>query len=150
MPPSSDYQPETLYIPQSVWGEVIQHCRQHLPREACGILAGTGSMVRRAIPLPNASPSPTRAYLADPESLYRTLLDLESRQEEMLAIYHSHPQGPPVLSPADLEQAFWPHLLQVVISLADEEPQAGVFRTKGEVSSVLAFPLHLEILKDST
>ncbi|MEW6545449.1 MAG: M67 family metallopeptidase [Bacillota bacterium] len=138
---------DTLCIPRRVWGEVIHLCRLQLPGEACGILAGTGNRVSRAIPLPNISPTPTRAYLADPESLYRALLDIEERGEQLLAIYHSHPAGPATLSPVDLEQAFWP-VVHVVISPADNEPRAAAYRLQRRNTGTAVFPVCLEFGPD--
>ena len=122
---------DILHIPRSVWAEVTDHCHHQLPREACGVLVGKGNRVCRAIPLPNVSPSPARAYLADPEHLYRVLLELEDRSAELLAVYHSHPGGPATLSSTDLEQAFWPGVVHVVVSLAGESPCAAGFRVQG-------------------
>lgn len=139
--------PWSLCILRSAWSQVVAHCRRELPREACGILAGRGRVALRAIALPNASGAPEREYLADPESLYAALCEVEERGEQMLAIYHSHPQGPPHLSPRDLEQAFWPQAVQVVVSLAGRRPVARAFQVEGWGPAARATPVAMRICK---
>jgi proteasome lid subunit RPN8/RPN11 len=126
---------------------VKEHCCREKPREACGLLAGREGVVSRAIPLPNVSPSPERAYLADPEYLYRALRDLEERGEEMLAIYHSHPGGPPTPSARDLEQAFWPGVVQLVVSLSGREPEARGYLLP-EDRTAAPRPVRVLVIKD--
>lgn len=147
MPASEN--PRSLCILRSAWLQVIAHCRRELPREACGILAGRGRTALRAIALPNASGTPEREYLADPESLYAALCEVEERGEQMLAIYHSHPQGPPNLSSRDLEQAFWPQALQVVVSLAGRRPVVRAFHVEGCGLAARASPVNIRICKDT-
>lgn len=137
-----------MRIPRSVWDRVNEHCLSEKPREACGLLAGRGGVVSRAIPLPNVSPAPDRAYLADPESLYGALRDLEERGEEMLAIYHSHPAGPPALSARDREQAFWPGVVQLVVSLAGPEPEARGYLLPDGGAAAEPRPVRLLIIED--
>lgn len=107
---------QTLLVPASCLRLILEHCRRELPREACGALVGSGNRATRVFPLPNVSPTPTTRYLASPEGLWHVLQLAETAGEELLAIYHSHPHGPPRLSPVDLEQAYWPQLVHIVVS----------------------------------
>jgi len=137
-----------LRIPRSVWDRVNEHCLSEKPREACGLLAGRGGVVSRAVPLPNVSPTPHRAYLADPEYLYQALRDLEERGEEVLAIYHSHPAGPPALSARDLEQAFWPGVVQLVVSLSGQEPEVRGYLLPDSTAAAQPRPVRLLLVED--
>lgn len=127
-----------LYLADQVWKAVVDHCRREMPYEACGLLTGRGDRVTRAIALPNVAADRGHAYLAEPESLYRALMEIEERGEEMIGIYHSHPDGPPVPSDRDREQAFWPGVVHLVISLAGSRPQACAWRLDGPCPSPAA------------
>lgn len=112
---------------------IVEHCRRELPNEACGILGGRDRRVERVRPVKCTFPSPKR-YAMDPNEQFRALEELSSAGCELVGIYHSHPEGPAVPSPVDLEEARWPGTaepnypgaVQVIVSLRD--PAAPVVR----------------------
>jgi proteasome lid subunit RPN8/RPN11 len=57
----------------------------------------------------------------------------------MLAIYHSHPEGPQMPSSSDVAQAFYPDAAHVIVSLADRRhPVARAFMImKGRVHEIV-------------
>ena len=89
-----------------------QHVAAEAPLEACGLIAGQGGMSAAVYPIPNALHSPTR-YRMDPRAQVQTMFALEAAGLELLAIYHSHPQGPPLPSATDLHEATYavPYLI---------------------------------------
>jgi proteasome lid subunit RPN8/RPN11 len=74
----------------------------------------------RRYPLVNVAANPTIEYLSGDRSLLDAHVDVRRRGLEVLAFYHSHPTSRPIPSRKDLEQNFWPGVLQFIIS-----PQAG-------------------------
>lgn len=110
-----------LQLPRSVYDELVRHAREAMPAEAVGLLGGTATAARLAIPLPNvAGPvAGSRAFLADPRAQFLAERRLTAAGLRITAIYHSHPGGGPVLSAADRElAASWPGVLHVVIAVA--------------------------------
>jgi proteasome lid subunit RPN8/RPN11 len=95
-----------LYLPRRLLQETEAHLQGEAPREGVGLWAGRRE-VERAIPLPNVHPSPLTGYLADPLALLKALRELEREGLSLLAIYHSHPQGPALPSPTDIREARW-------------------------------------------
>lgn len=80
----------------------------------------------------NAQRSPA-SYSLDPEEQYRIFRDIEDRGLELVGIYHSHPSSPATPSDTDIEQAYYPEVSYVLISLADpDEPQVRAFRITEE------------------
>lgn len=104
-----------LSLPRRVHEQMLAHARAALPFEAVGLLGGSGSLVSRGIPLPNALGE--KHFLADPYAQYRAMRDLQSAGMEVLAVYHSHPGGGVDLSDEDLRFARRMPWLQVVIAL---------------------------------
>ena len=116
-----------LVLAPGLLDRVIEHAKSKFPQEACGLLVGRGS-ADRFIPMENVLASST-AYEMDPAQLIGTFRDLRSGGEELLAIYHSHPRGPARPSTTDIDRAYYPEAVHLIVSLADPEcPQAAAFR----------------------
>jgi proteasome lid subunit RPN8/RPN11 len=116
-----------LSLAPGVLDEVIRHAKSGYPEEACGLLVGRG-FADRFIPMANVLQSPS-SYEMDPASLITTLRDLRNTGEQLVAIYHSHPNGPARPSRDDVERAYYPEAAYLIVSLADpDRPQAAAFR----------------------
>ncbi|MCS6868852.1 M67 family metallopeptidase [Thermus sp.] len=97
---------QVLYVPRNLLAETRAHLLREAPREGVGLWAGRRE-VERVLPLPNAHPEPLTGYLAEPLALLRALKEVEREGLSLLAIYHSHPQGPALPSPRDIREARW-------------------------------------------
>ena len=84
--------------------------------EGCGILAGQAGEVVHLYPITNKMQSPT-AYEMDPQQQLAAMLEIEDKGWEMTAIYHSHPLGPATPSATDIAQAYYPDVIQLIVSL---------------------------------
>lgn len=116
--------------------EMIRHARREYPDEACGLLAGKAcpeqgrrdGRVEKVYQMTNAEHSSV-TYRLDPEEQYRAFVEIEEEGWELLAIYHSHSHSSAYPSATDLELAFYPDSLYLIISLADRDrPTIRAFR----------------------
>jgi proteasome lid subunit RPN8/RPN11 len=104
-----------LYLPQDlVWG-MLEHARGTLPHECVGLLFGKGDEARRQVELPNTATEPGRRFEAEPEALLAALQGADRLGDELVAVYHSHPNGTQTPSETDLQEARYavPHLIIV-------------------------------------
>lgn len=126
-----------VVIPASCHHAILQHAFRELPNECCGVLIGRGKVIERAVPMRNSEPSP-ETYIMDPEEQIKLFREMEETGEQLIGIYHSHPNGPAQPSALDLQLAFHPDALYVVISLADpSNPDIrGFFLTESGFSEV--------------
>lgn len=125
-----------LVIPRNLYRLVVQHCKDEVPLEACGILVGVGEQVRAAYPMTNVKRSPVQ-YLIKAEEQALAFRDMDDLREELVAIYHSHPTKPAVPSGADISLAYYPEALYLIVSLAAAEPEVHAYRiTLGQVTRV--------------
>ena len=120
--------PEQLILSPVQVAQIVGHAEAEYPLEACGILGGREGRSAQVYPLPNVERSAIR-YAADPEAQLQAMLAVEEQGWEILAIYHSHPASPAYPSATDLEMAYYPEALTLIISLADvEHPVLRAFR----------------------
>ncbi len=110
--------------------EVIEHSKREYPNEACGILAGKNGQVKKVYPMTNIEKSPL-TYLADPREQFKVIKEMRKLGLELVGIYHSHPESEPYPSKRDLEMAFYPEAIYLIISLKDiKKPKVKAFRIK--------------------
>jgi len=85
-------------------------------------------------PAKNAAASPLR-YEMDGMEQYKIQSAIEDAGHELGAIYHSHTRTPPFPSQTDINLAFYPEALYVIVGVAGDEPDVRAFRiVEGEVS----------------
>ncbi len=100
----------SLYLPPEVRLNLARWSQEAAPSEACGILLGAGREVERAV-LADAATN-ARSFQLPP-----ALLLAHAGDPHWIGIWHSHPEGPPELSEADLQgAAAWPRLLHVLVT----------------------------------
>lgn len=109
-----------LRIERPFLDQLFTHLQAEYPLEACGILAGQNGQVTQLYPIENSLQSQT-VYEMNPQQQLAAMLDIEDRGWELLAMYHSHPNGPEMPSPTDIAQAYYPHTIQIIVSLRKRE-----------------------------
>ena len=116
-------QSETLVVPRHLVSEMILHCKEIYPNEACGILAGKNRTVQKVYKMTNIENSSV-SYMMEPREQFTVMKEMRKQGLEMSAIYHSHPQSDVHPSPKDINLAFYPDSLYVIVSLINEEQPA--------------------------
>lgn len=117
-----------LEIPAGVVDAMVSHCRRESPRECCGLLGGEPPRVGSFHPLRNVAPAAETRYDADPRDLIEAVVDLRSRDSEILAIYHSHPRWEAVPSRTDLEENHYGAVPRIIVSLLSDPPDVRAWR----------------------
>lgn len=97
-----------LRLPKACLKPTLSHLRAALPNEGVGLWVGQAGRVMEFWPLHNIHARPKEGYQAQPQALIRALGRMQRGGLELLAIVHSHPNGPAGPSETDRSQAFWP------------------------------------------
>ena len=93
-----------------------------------------GSATQLLVEAENARRSPL-AYEIAPQELLRVHDLLDEEDLEVGAIYHSHTRTEPVPSQTDINLAFYPEALYIIVGLAGQDPDVRAFRiVDGRVS----------------
>jgi proteasome lid subunit RPN8/RPN11 len=109
-----------LVIPEVLLDRMTAHCRSAYPDETCGIFAGRGWTAEKIYEMTNIEPSPV-SYLMDPKEQFLAMKQMRSEGQNMIAIYHSHPQSPAYPSSRDVGLAFYPDTVYIIVSLIDRD-----------------------------
>jgi proteasome lid subunit RPN8/RPN11 len=96
--------------------QLLEGARAGATLECCGLVAGRDSVITHAFPAANVAANPATSYEIAPEQLFRLMREIRNAGLEMLGIYHSHPNGPNVPSPRDIDRAYYPGAAYFIVS----------------------------------
>jgi proteasome lid subunit RPN8/RPN11 len=106
---------EILEINQEQYRFMRDHVESERPYESCGLIAGSGNKALKVVSINNILKSPVR-FRMHPQEQIQAFNEFEAQGWELLAIYHSHPDGPAQPSPTDLAEAYYPEALTMIWS----------------------------------
>jgi proteasome lid subunit RPN8/RPN11 len=125
-----------LRLAPLVYKQMVGHCYDGLPDEACGLLAGDPASGKAMICYPTANAdASSRTYTVDPRDMLRADRDAESKGFTILGVFHSHTHTDAYPSPTDVAQAPDPEWHYVLVSLRDDAPVVRSYRiVDGKIS----------------
>jgi len=118
-----------LRLTDAVRRQMVDHCLAGLPEEACGLLGGTPEPAFATVVYPTRNVAESaRLYTVDPLEHLRADRDAESRDLELIGVFHSHTHTEAYPSPTDVAQAPDPGWHYVLVSLMYADPVVRSFR----------------------
>ncbi len=117
-----------LWLTDAQVSTIVQHALSDAPREACGLIAGAEEHAEQVLRVANVADDPFHFYRIDNVDLERAIRDFRQKGLPLIAIYHSHPQGEPILSPTDVQQAPPLAVHHVIVGLRHSKPRLAVWR----------------------
>jgi [CysO sulfur-carrier protein]-S-L-cysteine hydrolase len=116
---------------------IARQALDHRLQEVCGIIAGIGEQAQRIIPLENAASDPVHFFQLDERSFTQAMFDIERAGLSLIGIYHSHPNGDPIPSQTDIQQANYPETAYLIVGLRNGEPRLAAWQIRpGEVDRI--------------
>ena len=116
-----------MRIARNLYDEILEHARAEAPNECCGMIASRDGEAVKVYAAANAAASPPYAYEIDSADLYRIQMAIEDANLDLGAIYHSHPRSDPVPSQTDINLAFYPDAVYIIVGLKGAEPELRAF-----------------------
>lgn len=117
-------------VVKTVLNSIILHAENSFPNECCGLLAGNSFTFTKYYPLTNESKTPQKNYLASPKELFQTFKQIRTSGQELLGIYHSHPNSIAYPSITDINLAFYPEAVYFIFSI--QQQRLAAFHIKQE------------------
>jgi len=123
-----------MRFPSALYNEMVAHARAEAPNECCGMVASRDGDAVTVYRAGNAAASPLR-YEIDGAEQYRIQMAIDEADLDLGAIYHSHTRSAPYPSQTDINLAFYPDALYVIVGLADGDAEVRAFRIRdGQVA----------------
>lgn len=118
-----------MILPNEIHDQIKAHGAAAYPYEGCGLLLGevvNGRTHVTAIkPLPNVWPDEEEKrvrFRIDPEAWKNVELEAMLAGLDVVGVFHSHPDHPPVASPRDLAWAAWPGYSYLITQVRAGKP----------------------------
>lgn len=109
------YQKE-IELPRKLVNELL-HLAQLSPElEICGFI-GQKNNQYNCYPVENIADNPATQFLMEPAKQLVAMKAIREDDEELFAIFHSHPTAPAIPSASDLELSAYPDAYYLIISL---------------------------------
>lgn len=122
-----------MRIATQLYDEIVAQARDEAPNECCGMIASRDGEAVKVYRATNAAASPLR-YEIDGLEQYQIQMEIEDAGLDLGAIYHSHTRTEPYPSQTDINLAFYPEAIYVIVGLAGPEPDVRGYEIReGEV-----------------
>ena len=125
-----------------LYDEIVNYAKEHLPEEACGLLAGVeteeGREIQKVYFLENKDHAEDH-FTLDPRDQMNAIKDMRANGLKPLGNWHSHPSSPSRPSVEDIRLAFDSKASYLILSLIAEYPVLNSFHVESGVSGVEQF-----------
>ena len=115
-----------MKLSRALYDEMVEHARAEAPNECCGMVASTDGVAHKVYRAVNAAASALR-YEIDGAEQYRIQMEIDDAGHDLGAIYHSHTRSKPYPSQTDINLAFYPDSLYVIVGTATPQPVVRAF-----------------------
>ena len=125
-------------IDYHLYDEIVEYAREHLPEEACGLIAGSkdehGKKVEKVYYLTNIDHAEDH-FTMDPKEQLEAVKDMRANGYKPLGNWHSHPESPSRPSEEDIRLSYDKNASYFILSLMAKNPVLNSFHVEnGEVT----------------
>jgi proteasome lid subunit RPN8/RPN11 len=114
-------------LPRPIVNQLLHLAQKSPGEEICGLISRDRQGFKKCYPIANTARDRKRFFALDPRGQIAAMRIMREHGEELAAIFHSHPDSPPLPSLADVEQHEYPDVLYLIISLGTK----GVLEMRG-------------------
>jgi proteasome lid subunit RPN8/RPN11 len=126
----------TLRLPPELYAQLLDQADLARPLEIVGMLIGKNNCIHQILPLQNIALLPQTEFIADPEGVLLAIKHLRTQELELLAFYHSHPNGPANPSRTDFLEARW-DVPMLILDAKNQVIRAWQLETGQEVALII-------------
>ena len=118
-----------------LYDDLVKWAREHLPEEACGLLAGTedenGREIKKVYFLENKDHAEDH-FTLDPMDQMKAVKDMRANGYKLLGNWHSHPSSPSRPSVEDIKLAYDREASYMIVSFLTKAPVINSFHIEND------------------
>lgn len=127
-----------IELPRKLVQDILKQAQLSPDSEICGLIgANQIGKPECCYPIKNCAENPSDRYLLDSSQQIAAMKTIRQQNQNLFAIYHSHPNSPALPSKIDIEEATYKEAYQLIISL----------QTKG-VLEIRAFSINANTVQE--
>jgi len=130
-----------LWLTHAQAKQIVTQARAQSPHEACGLIGGRDGRAVEVVLIDNIAATPTTHYELAPKQQAEAMMGFHKRGLDLIAIYHSHPNDPPVPSQTDVRSATYPDAAYLIVGLKNDHADLAAWRLRPP--DVDRVPLHI-------
>lgn len=104
-------------LPRTLINQIMSQAQSSDEDEICGLISAKNKTVLQVYPVTNIAKETDHLFSMDPKEQINAMRNMRENDEQLFAIYHSHPHAPAVPSIKDIQQANYPDALYLIVSL---------------------------------
>ena len=119
-----------IRMDSKTYDELVLYAREHLPEEACGLIAGENDgddrIIKKVYFLENTDHAEDH-FTLDPKEQLKAIKDMRENGLKPLGNWHSHPSSPSRPSTEDISLAYDSKASYLILSFMTEAPVINSF-----------------------
>ena len=108
---------EIITLPLKVVNQILAHAQNQSEEEICGLIAEQSGEVKAVYPIENVSSHRESLYQMDGKAQIDAMRKMRENDQQLYAIYHSHPHSAAFPSATDVKEAQYPDAVYLIVSL---------------------------------
>ena len=108
---------EKITLPINIVNQILSHAQSQAEEEICGLISEQAGQVKTLYPIQNISMHRETLYQMDGKGQIDAMRTMRENDEQLFAIYHSHPHDAAFPSTTDVKEAQYPDVLYLIVSL---------------------------------
>ena len=120
-----------MRIARDLRDEMVAHALADAPDECCGIVSSRDGEAQEVFRMENTAHTWMR-YEMDAKDLYAVVTGIEDAGLDVGIIYHSHTRSEPYPSQTDINLAFYPDSIYVIVGTSSPEPVMRAFTIRDQ------------------
>lgn len=125
-----------IRLEYNLYDEIVEYAKEHLPEEACGLIAGLedeeGRLIKKVYFLENTDHA-TDHFTLNPKDQMNAIKDMRAQGLKPLGNFHSHPESPSRPSVEDIKLAYDSKASYMILSLMAANPVINSFHIENGV-----------------
>jgi proteasome lid subunit RPN8/RPN11 len=122
-----------MKISASIYQEMVSHALQDAPDECCGMVSARDGEAVAAYRMTNIAHSPLRYEMDSKEQYAIELGEIDDKGLEVGIVYHSHTRSAPYPSQTDINLAYHPDAIYVIVGVKDpDQPEVKAYTIRGD------------------